>query len=57
MDDTLDEPKDANFYTHIALAYGFWQVRLRDEEIHKTAFQTPHGLLEWVAMHQLRSSG
>jgi hypothetical protein len=51
VDDTLDELKDASFYTHLDLAYGFWQVRLRDHDIHhKTAFQTPHGLMEWVAM-------
>jgi hypothetical protein len=30
VDDTLDELKDANFYTHLDLASGFWQVRVRD---------------------------
>jgi hypothetical protein len=50
VDDTLDELKDANLYTHLDLAYGFWQVRVRDKDIHKTAFQTPSGLMEWVAM-------
>jgi hypothetical protein len=50
VDDTLDELKDANFYTHLDLASGFWQVRVRDHDIHKTAFQTPYGLMEWVAM-------
>jgi hypothetical protein len=50
VDDTLDELKDANFYTHLDLASGFWQVRVRDQDIHKTAFQTPGGLMEWVAM-------
>jgi hypothetical protein len=50
VDDTLDELKDANFYTHFDLAYGFWQVRVRDHDIHKTAFQTLDGLMEWVAM-------
>jgi hypothetical protein len=29
VDDTLDELKDANFYTHLDLAHGFWQVRVR----------------------------
>jgi hypothetical protein len=38
------------FYTHLDLAYGLWQVRVRDQDIHKTAFQTPDGLMEWVAM-------
>jgi hypothetical protein len=27
VDDTLDELKDANFYTHLDLASGFWQIR------------------------------
>jgi hypothetical protein len=50
VDDTLRELKDANFYTHLDLASDFWQVRVRDHDIHKTAFQTLDGLMEWVAM-------
>jgi small nuclear ribonucleoprotein (snRNP)-like protein len=46
----LDELKDENFYTHLYLASRFWQVRVRDKDIHKTAFQTHDGLMEWVAM-------
>jgi hypothetical protein len=40
VEGTLDELKDANFYTHLDLASGFWKVRVRDKDIHKTAFQT-----------------
>jgi hypothetical protein len=50
VDDTLDELKDANFYIHLDLAFGFWQVRVRDQDTHKMAFQTLGGLMEWVAM-------
>jgi hypothetical protein len=50
VDDTLGELKDANVYTHLDLASGFWQIRVRDQDIHKTAFPTPDGLMEWVAM-------
>jgi hypothetical protein len=50
VDDTLDELKDANFYTLLDLASGFWQVRVHNQDIHKTAFQTHDGLMEWVAM-------
>jgi hypothetical protein len=50
VDDALDELKDANFYTHLDLASGFSQVRVHDKDIHKTAFQTLDGLMEWVAM-------
>jgi hypothetical protein len=50
VDGTLDELKDADFYTHLDLASGFWQVRVRDHDVHKIAFQTPDGFIEWVAM-------
>jgi small nuclear ribonucleoprotein (snRNP)-like protein len=50
VDDTLDELKDTNFSTHLDLASGLWQVRVREEELHKTTFQTPHSLMEWVAI-------
>jgi hypothetical protein len=50
VDNTLDELKDANLYTHLDLTSSFLQVRVRDQDIHKTGFQTPDGLMEWVAM-------
>jgi hypothetical protein len=49
VDDTIDE-HNANFYTHLDLASGFWQVQGRDEDIHMSAFWTHDGLMEWVAM-------
>jgi hypothetical protein len=30
-------------------AHGFWQVRVRKEDTHKTAFKTLDGPMEWVA--------
>jgi hypothetical protein len=50
VDATLDELKDTSFYTHLDLAYGFCQARVRNQDVHKTAFQTLDGLMEWVAM-------
>jgi hypothetical protein len=50
VDDTLEELKDAIFYTHLDLVSGFWLVRVRDQDAHKTAFQTHDGFIEWVAM-------
>jgi hypothetical protein len=50
VDDTLDELKDAKFYTPIYLASSFWQVRVRDEDVHKAAFHTHDGLMEWDAV-------
>jgi hypothetical protein len=32
VDDTLDELKEAKFCTHLDLAPGFWQVRVREED-------------------------
>jgi hypothetical protein len=46
VNDTLDELKDANFYLDLDLAYGFWQVRVREKDVHKTAFRTPYGVME-----------
>jgi hypothetical protein len=48
--DTLDEQKAAIFYTHLDLAFGFWQVRVLEEDVHKTSFHTHNGQMEWVAM-------
>jgi hypothetical protein len=50
VEDTPDELKDANFCTHLHLAYGFWQVRVREKNVHKTAFQTLDDMMKWVAM-------
>jgi hypothetical protein len=50
VDDTLDKLKDSNYYTHLHLAHGFWQVRVREEDIHKTVLHTHDGLMEWIAM-------
>jgi hypothetical protein len=50
VDDTLDELKYANVYTHLDLAYGFRRVRVRDRDIHKNAFQRSDGVMEWVVM-------
>jgi hypothetical protein len=38
VNDTIDEPKDANSYTHLDLAFGFSQLQVREEDVHKTAF-------------------
>jgi hypothetical protein len=42
--------KGRKFFTHLDLACGFWQVRVWEEDVHKTACQTRDKLMEWVAM-------
>jgi hypothetical protein len=51
VDKPPDELKDAIFHiNNVDLASGFWEVRLRDQDIHKAAFRTRDGLMEWVVM-------
>jgi hypothetical protein len=50
VDDTIDEMKDASFYTCLDLALGFWQVRVRDEDVNKTVLHTPNRLMAWIGM-------
>jgi hypothetical protein len=50
VDDTLDELKDAIVYTYLDLMSGLWQVRVRNQPIHQTAFQALDVLTEWIAM-------
>jgi hypothetical protein len=51
VNDTLDDLiKKANFYTRLDLAFGLWQIRVREEDVHKTTFKTLDGVIEWVAM-------
>jgi hypothetical protein len=57
VDDTLDELKSAIFYTHLDLASGFWQVRVREQDVHKTVFQVLDGLMEWVSLWIVQCAG
>jgi hypothetical protein len=50
VDNTLDENQESIFNNHIDLASSVCQVRVREEDIHKTAFQTLGGMMEWIAM-------
>jgi hypothetical protein len=47
LDDKLN---DTTIYAHLDEAYGFWQVRVREEEAHIAKFKYIYDLMEWVAM-------
>jgi hypothetical protein len=47
IDDVLDSVGGAKFFSSCDLTSGFWQLRLADSDVPKTAFRTPTGLYQW----------
>ena len=47
IDDLLDAVGGAKVFSSIDLASGYWQLRLHESDVEKTAFRTPMGLYEW----------
>jgi hypothetical protein len=50
IDDILESLQGAQYYCHLDLASGYWQVRMSETDIGKTAFCVPGGLYEFLVM-------
>ena len=50
INEALDQVAGATIFSSIDLLWGFHQMRIRDQDIHKTAIRTRFGSYEWTVM-------